>query len=182
MSNVNHPHGFRPLMRTLTGGFPSTNEYLKAVTLATAVFMWDVVQRVADGSIDVAGNGTPGTTNWTGVALNWGAALKATAHIVIDSPFAVFEAQDNDAVTGTLITDMGANANIVATAGDAVLKLSKHQIDQSTIAVTSTLDLHLLRKYTLPLGDAFESNDYGPNARIEVVFNKHRMGLATAGV
>ena len=176
MSNVNNPHGFRPLMRTIDGGFPSTREFKKVVGLGTAVFEWDVVGRVADGSIDVAGNLTPGTTNWSGVALNYGAASTATNHIVIESPGAVFEAQDDDTVTGLVEADMGLNANLVATAGDATLKRSKHQINHTGVDVTNSLDLHLLSKYDVP------DNAYGPNCRIEVIFNKHRMNGLTVGV
>src|SRR6267154_1862909 len=182
MANVNHPHGLRPVMRTLGGGFPFVSELKKLVGATKAVFMWDVVARIAGGSIDVAGNLTPGTTIWSGVALNFGAAATATSHLVIVSPLALYEAQDNDTVTGLIETDMGLNANIIATAGDATLKLSKHQIDRSTKNTTSTLDLHLLQKYTTVLGDSAESNDYGPNCRVEVIFNAHRMGsVGTAG-
>lgn len=182
MANNNNPHGFRPLMRTLSGGWTQVQEFKKAVGLGTACFQWDVVGRVADGSIDVAGNLTPGTTLWSGVALNFGAASKATTHIVIVSPNAVFEAQDDDTVTGILEVDMGLNANLVATAGDATLKISKHQINHTGINTTNTLDLHMLQKYALVLGDAGQSNDYGPNCRIEVIFNKHRMASGVAGV
>lgn len=182
MANTNNPHGLRPLMRTIDGGFPMVFEIQKGSGVALACFQWDVVARIAGGTLDVAGDLTPGTTLWSGVALNYGAASLLTTHTVIVSPGATYEAQDDDTVTGTVATRMGLNANIVATAGNTSTKISKHQINHSTFATTSSLDLHLLQKYTTVLGDSVESNDYGPNCRVEVIFNGQRMNGETAGV
>ena len=174
MANLNNPHGLNLLGRTLAGGLPTVESFQKAASYGTAIFNGDAVARVADGTISKAI--TPGTTLYSGVALNYGAASTLTDHLVITSPDSLFEAQDNDATTGLLATDMGLNANLVLTAGDANTLLSKHQIDYSTIQTTNSLDVKLLRKYDVP------NNDYGPYCRVEIIFNKHRMAPGVAGV
>ena len=174
MANVNAPHGLSYLGRTLAGGRPTVESFQKAAAFGTALFIGDAVARAADGTINVTI--TPGTTLYSGVCLNWGAASTLTDHLVITSPDAMFEAQDDDNVTGTLAVDVGLNGNLVLTAGDALTLLSKHQVARSTEAVTATLDVKILRKYDVP------TNDYGPNCRLEIYFNKHRMHPAVAGV
>ena len=174
MPNVNYPHGLNSLGRTLAGGLPTVESFQKAASFCTALFIGDAIARAADGTINTTI--TPGTTLYSGVNLNWGAASTLTDHLVVTSPDALFEAQDNDASTGTLAADVGLNANLVLTAGDSLTLLSKHQVNQSTLATTSTLDVKILRKYDIP------NNDYGPNARLEIIFNKHRMHPAVAGV
>lgn len=172
MANVDAAFGLRPLMRTLDGGCPSTREFAKAVGYGTAIFQWDAVNRVADGSIEAAA--TPGTTLYSGVSLNHGKVSTATTHIVIDAPDAVFVAQDEG--TGIAAVDLGLNANLVLTAGNATTGISKHEIDGATKNTTNTLDVHLLQKLDDPL------NEYGAWCRVELIFNKHRMGKTQVGV
>lgn len=178
MSNVNNPHGFRPLGWNLGGGPPILALMSKAVGLATAIYPYDLVARLADASITSAtASITPGTTLLSGVALDYGALSTATDHLVVISPDSVFEAQDNAGGAGILAVDLGLNANcIVSVAGTLASKKSGHQIADSTKDVTSTLDLKLLQLLKVP------DNDFGPNARIEVVINKHRMNPGVAGV
>lgn len=173
MANVDNPHGLRPLMRNLDGGEPQIRQLAKAVGYGTAIFEFDAINRVADGSIEASA--TPGTTNYTGVALNYGALSTATNHQCIVSPSAVYEAQDNGGA-GVLAVDLGNNANLVLTAGNTTTLLSKHQIATSTLTTTVTLDVHLLALLDVP------DNIHGANARIEIVFNKHRLAPATVGV
>lgn len=173
MANLNAPHGLRPLMRTVDGGEVTIRELEKVVGYATAIFQHDAVNQVADGSIEASA--TPGTTRYSGVALNFGAASKATRHSVIVSPTAVYEAQGDG--SGSLDqVDRGLNANLVLTAGNATTKQSKHQIGESTKAVTATLDVKLIDFLNVP------DNDYGANARFEIRFNKHRQNPEVAGV
>jgi hypothetical protein len=178
VSNVNNPHGFRPLGFCFGGGPPFVETMSKAVGLATAIYPWDLVARLADGSITSAtGSITPGTTLISGVAVDYGAASLATDHLVMTDPNAMFEAQDNAGGAGLLAVDMGLNANvIVSVAGTLASKKSGHQIADSTKDVTATLDLHLLRLLNIP------ENAFGPNARIEVIINKHRMNPGVVGV
>ncbi len=174
MANVDNPHGLCPLMRTLDGGEPVVRQFSKDAAQATAIFIHDVVNRATDANIDPGG--TPGTTLYTGVALNGGAALTLTKHLVIISPSAVFEAQDNNATDGLVEADMGLNANLELNAGSATTGISGHEINETGINTTATLDVHLLKKLEVP------ENAYGANVRVEVVFNKHRMAHGVAGV
>jgi hypothetical protein len=172
MANVDNPHGLSPLY-VLSGGPVQTELFKKAVGYGTAIFRGDAVNRVADGSIEASA--TPGTTLYTGVALDYGAPSKATTHIVIVGMDQVYEAQGDG--SGTLDeADMGLNCNLVLTAGNAATKQSKHQLAESTKQTTSTLDVHLLKALATP------DNAYGANARIEFLFNKHRLAMGVAGV
>jgi BioD-like phosphotransacetylase family protein len=173
MANVNNPHGLRPIGTIHGGGF-EVEEFSKVVGYGTAIFIFDAVNRVADNSIEASA--TPGTTRYSGVALNFGAASTATTHLVITDPLCLFEAQDNNSTDGIAAADLGLNANLVLTAGDTTNQQSKHQIDEATAAVTATLDVKLRRLFNVP------DNAHGANARIEIQFNKHRMTAEVAGV
>lgn len=174
MPNTDNPQGLRPLMRTLAGGLASVEPFTKAASYGTALFQWDAVARAADGTIDKAI--TPGTTAYSGVNLNYGAASTLTDHLVVTSPDALFVAQDNDDSDGLAEADMGLNANLELNAGSAATLLSGHEIDESTAATTNSLDVKLLRKWDVL------NNAYGEFCRVEIIFNKHRMAPATAGV
>jgi hypothetical protein len=174
MANRDNPHGLAPLGRTLTGAPPSVNQYKKDADGATAIFVNDVVARDDDSFINPGG--TPGTTTYQGVSLNHGAGSAITYHLVVDSPDALFEAQDNAATDGFAEADMGLNANLVFGAGDAYSQISGHEINETGANTTSTLDVHLLRKI-----DDVE-NAYGSHVRVEIVFNKHRLLPGVAGV
>ncbi len=175
MANVDNCHGLRPLMRTLAGGAPGLVCFKKAVGYGTALFLFDAINQVADGSIEASA--TPGTTLYSGVNLIFGEALKATEHLVMADPNAVFEAQGDDGGAATLDeADRGLNANLVLTAGNANTMISGHEIDASTKAVGATLDMKLLDKL------AAVDNAYGAFSRFEIVFNKHRMNPAVAGL
>jgi hypothetical protein len=68
------------------------------------------------------------------------------------------------------------NVNLELNAGSALTQLSGHELDESTAATTNTLDVKLLRLFGSP------DNAYGAYGRYEIVFNKHRMANAIAGV
>jgi hypothetical protein len=173
MANANNPHGLLWLGVNLAGGACRLQDYSKVVGYGTAIFRGDVVNRVAGGAIQA--NITPGTTLITGVSLNYGAASTATTHTVIDTPDAIYEAQSG--ATGVVTANLGLNANlIISGAGSATTKMSGHLIDESTVAVTATLDLHLLKFYSDSL------NVSGPYSRVEVVINKSRLANVAAGV
>lgn len=175
MANVDNPHGLRTLGRTLSGGCPYIQWFQKDASEAAAIFAQDAVNREADGNIE-ANSATPGTTLYSGVSLNHGAASTLTNHAVIVSPDAVYEAQDNNDTDGFAAVDLGLNVNIELNAGSSTTLLSGHELDESTANTTSTLDLHMLALLNVP------DNAYGSFSRIEVVFNKHRMNPAVAGV
>jgi hypothetical protein len=173
MANVNFPHGLRPLGISLSGGPGTIEQHSKVVGYGTAIFVHDAINRVADGSIEASA--TPGTTLYSGVSLDYGKASTATDHLCLVNPDALFEAQGNG--SGTLgADDMGLNANLILTAGNATTKVSKHQIAENTKDVTATLDVKLRTLLNVP------ENAYGANARIEIVFNRHRLAPGVAGV
>jgi hypothetical protein len=170
MANVNAPFGARPLYHQ--SGAPIVTElFSKAATYGTALYPGDFVAQVADNTLEVPA--TPGTTLITGVNLGYGAASTLTEHPIIVDPFVIFAVQSD----GSLVeADMGLNANLVYTAGDATKKLSKHQIDSTTEATTASLDVKLIRKVDSP------DNAYGNYVVLEVLINKHRRAHAVAGV
>lgn len=174
MPNVDNPHGLGVIGRTLAGGCPTVEQFSKAASYGTAIFIGDAVARAADGTIDKAI--TPGTTLYSGVALNYGAASTLTTHLVITSHDAIFEAQDNNDTDGLAEADMGLNCNLELNAGSATTQISGQELDESTANTTNSLDVKLLRKFAIP------GNDYGANCRVEIVFNKHRMAPGVAGV
>lgn len=174
MANVDNPHGLQPLMRSIEGGEVQVARFLKGAAVSGAIFINDVVARNADGNL--AAGGTPGTTTYDGVSLNRGATLTETWHDVIVTPKAVYEAQDNNDTNGFDFADQGLNVNIEFNAGNATTGISGHELDESTVATTASLDVHLLRLHRVP------TNAYGAFGRWEVVFNKHRMSSNAAGV
>lgn len=182
MANRDNPHGFRPLMRSLGGGpGAATLPAHKLAGYGTALFIHDAVTRVAAGtkySMAISAAITPGTTPIEGINLTYGAASTATDHVIIPCAGAqVFEAQDNGDTDGIGFADVNKNANIELNAGNASTKLSGHEIDESTIAATNTLDIKLVgiwRTATNLIGSSF--------VRAEVIFNRSQFSDQTAGV
>lgn len=175
MANVDNPHGLQPRGRTLSGGCPAVESYTKDANEAAAIFVFDAVHMQNDANIAAAG-ASPGTTLYLGVALNHGAAASLTNHLVVVSPDALFEAQDNNDTDGVAAADIGLNGNIELNAGSATTKLSGHELDESTYNTTATLDVKLLRLLAVP------DNAFGAFARIEIVFNKHMYATGVAGI
>jgi len=175
MANVNNPHGLAWLGICISGGPAMLEQFEKDASEAAAIYPGDAVNQEADGNIE-ANSATPGTTLFSGVALDHGAALTLTKHRVIVSPDAIFEAQSDDDATGLVAADAGLNANLILGAGNATTLKSGHEIDTSTKATTATLDVKL-RKLL-----AVEGNAYGEFARFEIMFNNHRNAYAVAGV
>lgn len=151
--------------------------------------MGDIVAKVAAGVADPTGvgpnmpgiqtgyQGTPGTTLWQGVSLNYGAASTLTAHYVADEPDLIMIAQCDGSTSISTASHVGKNANISqSTAGSTTTKQSGLQVSSSSIATTSTLDLRIYKVSGL------NSNAEGANAIVEVLINKHELGQQTAGV
>jgi hypothetical protein len=190
MANTNAPFGFRPMIRL--GGYPwATQEYGKPATDAQAIFMFDLVYKVA-GAVPLlesptgynlsavqstyAAGFTVGTTLIQGASINFGAASTATPHFVTDEIDCIYIAQ---AKTGTAITTLAhvdKNANISkTTAGSALTKQSGLAVDSGTIATTATLDVKINRVAMI------SPNAEGDSAILEVLINKHQFGQATVG-
>ena len=173
------------------GGAPwATQEYGKPASDANAIFMFDAVKKVTGAvtlaesptgynlpTIQTGYQGTPGTTLWQGVSLNYGAASTATPHMVTDEIDVIYIGQ---AKTGTSIatgSHIGKNANIsLTTAGSTTTRQSGMSVDGATIATTATLDLRISRVAMI------SPNAEGDSAILEVLINKHELGQQTAGV
>jgi hypothetical protein len=177
MANVNNPHGLMPLGVSIGGGAPFIQRFAKLAAYATGIFINDPVARVSGGALQIPA--TPGTTLYSGVSIDYSPASTAsigTGIAVITDPEAMYEGQADSAT----LANMGLNANLVSGAGSTLTKQSGWYIGVTATpaATTATLDVHLLDFYAL-VGNANVSGAY---VRIEVVFNKSRMGQGVAGV
>jgi hypothetical protein len=187
LANPNNLFGFRPIGRD-SGGPIFTRQYGKAASDGTAIFMADPVIKAATSVADPTGlgnpmpgitsgqNGTPGTTLWQGVSVNYGAAYTATPHYVVDEIDAIFIAQVNGSLSVTTASHVGKNANIVTGTGNALTKQSTFGVANGSIATTSGLDLRIIRVSNI------SPNVEGANAIVEVMILKHELGQSTAGV
>lgn len=188
MANPNNPFGLRPVARG-NGAPLFVRQYGKPATDTKAIFMNDPVVKAAASVADPTGlgnpmpgitsgqNGTPGTTLWQGVSLNYAAASVASAHYVVDDPFAIFIGQVDGVLSVTVASHVGKNANVKAGTGSATTKQSTFVIDNTTIATTAGEDVRLLGVSNL------NGNAEGANAIVEVVFLKHELlSQSTAGV
>jgi len=161
-------------MRTLEGGCAQVREYTKDASEASAMYVWDLVNLEDDACI--GSTGTPGASLFLGVSLNYAPTLTLSTHLVVCSPSAIFEAQDNAAVDGIAAVDIGLNANAELTAGSATTQISGHEIQETGAAVTASLDLKLLGLLNVP------GNAFGSHARIEVIINSHAYANSVVGI
>ncbi len=190
MANPNSPFGFRPIART--GGGPwSINQYGKPATDTNyAIFMNDPVMKAAASVADPTGvgsaapgiasfsSGTPGTTLWVGVSLNWGAISTATVHYVADEPDLITMAQVDDTTSISVASHVGKNANCLAGAGSATTKQSAYTINHSTIAAGSGTD----RDVRVLALSSLQPNVAGGYAILECLCIKHFYANVTVGV
>ena len=172
MANVNNPHGFRPLMRSVTGGVSSIMNAHKLAGDGTALYIGDAVTLAANATKDTQCiTASAATDLLAGVNLIYGALSTATDHAIIPGDGEqVFEVQIDTAA----VANISYNAALVATAGDTGTKLSKHSANG--VATTNTLNLRLVGKYRSP------DNAWGAYARVEVIFNKNQRANQLAGV
>jgi len=179
MANTDNPHGLA-ILRRHGGGPVETKWFTKLANFGTAIFKNDtVMQKAGDatsGAIIEPGLTTPGTTLPSGVSANYGAVSTLTSHMVYTDWDAVFEAQDNNDTDGFTAANNGLNGNIECNAGSTTTKLSGHELDESTFNTSGSRDVKLLGLFPDP------TNAYGSWARVEVIFNQHRMGYGVAGV
>jgi hypothetical protein len=189
MANPNNPFGFRPIVRA--GGAPfSVQQYGKAASDANPIFHFDLVGHLTGGTpmplpenptynlsrIQSGSQLTPGTSLWLGSSIGFGAASTASIHSVVDEIDVIFISQAQGATSMTTAASAGLNANVKLVAGNALTRISAMQVDSTTVAVTSTLDLRI-RQIAMIV-----PNVEGVNAILEVTINKHASGQATTAV
>src|SRR5210317_2154383 len=188
MANADTPNGFVP-KRHLTGGVIRANEYLIANGKAANFFSGDIVDLGSDGYLDTFANTEKAIGVFYGVEYvdestgdvkfvkKWtsGTTVKANTEVkayVYDDPMITYTVQ---AGNGSIAqANIGETANVLLTAGNSTYGYSQQELDNDTLAATS-LVLRVLRKVEEP------DNDFGENAKVEVVINQHRLSTQGAG-
>lgn len=173
------------------GNYPIASGY------GTGLFKGDPVTILADGTLGIA---TPGSAlvgifwgvqyvpatgglpvngpNWVASTTTLGSA-RATG-FVIDDPDVLFTVQETNgagaAGTPLALTDVGLNANLAIGTGNATTGISGASLNNTTEAVTATLDVNILEL------DPEPGNAVGNFANWIVRINNHRFRGGTTGV
>jgi hypothetical protein len=189
MPNVDKPNGFRPFRR-IDGGTPGRfgYDYTIADALAANIGYGNLVSRTGTGkNITNAVDGVAGATvvgvflgvkyrdvrgnivyapNWISGTSTFGA--EGAKAVVVDDPKVVFIAQMS---AGFVAADSGQFAGIVIAAPDN-LGISTWEVNSADIS--GTLDsVKILGLANIP------RNDYGTNAKVEVLIAFHEYGDGT---
>lgn len=167
MSNLDNPHGFRPV-RMLNGGKVPAHEYKCSTT--TAIYEGDVVQLKSTGNVKTITT-TTGVDVMVGVAAHY-AAIATTDVLVYDSPDTVFEGQSDGATdpgSTTALGHIGNTCDLVLNTGNTTTYLSKHEIDYNTISTaTGSGAMQIVAHY-----DGKDNDMTLAHARYEVIFQRH---------
>lgn len=200
MANVDTPFGLRPV-RYLSGApwNGQVRRYLVDSGDPTAVFIGDPVKLA--GSAGLSGsvvNGIPTGGMPTVVQAAAGNVcvgvvvgfeplqtdltvlhrLASTSRValVCDDPGVVFEIQEVSGGTTFTAAEVGLNANFVVAAGVTATGVSQVELNNSGEATTDTLNCKILGLVMRP------DNDYGENAKWEVLLNAHAYRNGITGV
>lgn len=165
MPNPNNPFGFVGLK---SGGSENRVEYFKK-TAGVEIFKNQPLMLIAAGTVSPATAGV----QILGISQEYKASASTDDIAVVVDPNAEFEVQTSGVFAAA---DVGLNADLVAAAGDSVLKQSNDQIDTATQAVTSTLQFKILG--LVNRGE----NAVGANAIIRVKMNNCVYGAGTVGI
>ena len=188
MSNNNWPHGFQPVMVDTAGAPVGCKQYAKPASDTNAIYQCDLVRKLANSTYvqgsqfptpgcQTFSTGTPGTTLILGASLNAGVASKASLHLVVDDPTAIFSAQTDGSTAFSVASHAGKNANVNNTAqSNPLYSVSAMQVNSGTIAATAGQDLRILGLVPLV------GNSEGANAIVEVLILKHQYAQGSAGV
>lgn len=198
MANVDRPNGARPV--STMSGSPWCG-YLRLYEVdasAGSIFPGDFVIMEADGKVAPA---TAGNTELVGVCvgalehmpnkvggvtanfmstgaldfLKYHATGSAGLVLVVVGPDVLYEMQEDDVDGTTLaVTDIGANCDILATAGDTTSGTSRQEIDRSTVVATAA-QLRLVDVVDRP------DNELAANSRWVVRINESHF-TKTAGI
>lgn len=200
MPNANRPTGLSPVKYLNGSDWDGRgNLYYLDSTSANALYPGDPVKLVAGldakgglQSIDLA---TAGAT-MVGVAVAIGtsrfgpyvdptdltkqsapaAKTKGYYVLVVDDPNVIFEIQENSTPGALDKTAASKNANFIYAAPAAGAAYSGVQLDSSTVAVTSTLNLKLMGLSQRP------DNALGAQAKWLCLINNHSYRVGVAGI
>lgn len=175
MANSDLPRGFKPYGRIGHVGIYVANG---------TIYPGDAVKQDAGAAQTAQGPyfrsavvaGTAGAA-LIGVAANYATAGQVVR--VYDDPNQLFLGQCDESEFDSN-ADLNLNASILATAGNSTYKVSRMEVDSSTLATTATLELKVLG--FLPRQDG--KNAMGANAEVIFKINNHQLGshTGTAGV
>lgn len=200
MANSDIVRGLTPL-RYLNGSpwNGKVRRYLIPSSDGTAVFKGDLVKLAGDGGaigavvtgIPVGGMATiaqsaagdtsvgvvvdfePDTAN---LNLLYRVASTARVALVADDENVIFEIQEVSAGTAFTSAEIGLNANVVVAAGSTTTGLSGMELNNAGEATTSTLNCKIMGLVMR------ENNEYGENAKWEVLINNHAYRAGITGV
>lgn len=192
MANADAPFGFR-----LIEGADSRYRLVQAVIPAsdsTATFVGDAVKLLAAGSGEAypaviqaaAGDPVYGVVESfradpaTSLEDQYRkASTKRYVTVALADDGAEFEIQSDDDTTALAIADVGLNASFVVGSGSTVTGLSGMELDSSSAATTSTLDLQIMR---LVDRDDNDISTDGTNKNVVVRFNDPQTKHGRTGV
>lgn len=172
MANVDAPRGFRPY-----GELKHVGIYIAGGT----IYPGDAVKKDggAANTTEFRARVVAGTAGAAllGVALNYAVAGEKVR--VADAPDQLFSGQCDEADFDSN-ADLNLNASILATGGDSTYKVSRMEIDSSTLNTTATLEVAVLGYVERQDG----KNAMGANAEVIFKINNHQMsaGTGSAGV
>lgn len=161
MANPDRPNGFR------ASPLGSVSVY-QGASDASAMYPGDMCILESTGEADVS---VAGSTGLVGAAVSYLAAGADTGIRICDDPSQAYIGQDDGSATPTL-SNVGNNADIVATAGDSTLKQSRQEIDASDLA-TSASQLRMLEIIAHP------EYAIGVNSLWKCVLNEHYLRTTT---
>ena len=194
---TNAPQGFIPVKKLDGSAWTgATNPYQITSTYATAIFRGDPVTILADGTLGVGVAGSACVGVFWGVKFTdstgrvrfenyWpgnpgvltGSVVEA---LVIDDPDTVFTVQETNnlgaAGTPLALADRGLNINFLYTAGSTSTGQSAVSIDNTTDAVTATLNCKILQLDPTP------GNAVGNFANWLVTINNHLYKGGVTGI
>lgn len=160
MANKDMPTGLKPHEQCIRA-----RKYVAGST----VYPGDPVALAADGQVD-----SSVTAPLLGVALNY--ATVGQDLMVADHPDQIFVAQ---ATASIAASDVGQNASLSLGTASTLYKMSRAEVDQSTLNTTATLAVKILG-----IGEAVDNTAGSADVDVLIKINNHSLGshTGTAGV
>lgn len=195
MANLDTPFGFKPVKHL--NGAPwngKFNVYYVPSTDATAIFKGDAVKSA--GSADATGK-YPSVTQATagaavrGVVVGFGDNPYVGIHpdtpnrdyrpastemyvFVVDDPQVIFEVQEDSDGAALVVANIGLSTNFIVGTGSTSTGKSAMELDSSDIATDTAGNCRILRLVNR------EDNALGDNAKWEILFGEHELGLTVS--
>lgn len=200
MANSIATIGLRPVSNAYSAPFSDgVRQYYHDGGNAVAIFVGDLVTAtgastfLSNGQIlanvvqgatgDVFQGVCVGVLQDTRDSLIYAAASTGRVILVNDDPNALYEIQQVSGGTPLTANDVGLNANVVVGTGSTVTGYSAMTLDNSTEAVTNTLDLKIVGMPARADNDPGTAVGTGADAsNFYVRINRHRFSNQVAGI